>query len=166
MIRRPPRSTLFPYTTLFRSGLKPLPLGGADGDPRPFRGDQKTHLSAGFGERSHVCGEATLAAPSLLSKGPPSSTLEVYHPKPRCQTNDNQILRGIHPSSRADLGALIYLAFRRDVPSLWSVERLIPSDAVAPHQMSATAIVAPFGERSSESCENFSVPARSLSLRR
>src|SRR5258707_14533261 len=27
MIRRPPRSTLFPYTTLFRSGPKPL-VGG------------------------------------------------------------------------------------------------------------------------------------------
>src|SRR2546430_8192971 len=27
MIRRPPRSTLFPYTTLFRSG-QPLPLAG------------------------------------------------------------------------------------------------------------------------------------------
>src|SRR2546427_7326124 len=26
MIRRPPRSTLFPYTTLFRSGLGPLRL--------------------------------------------------------------------------------------------------------------------------------------------
>src|SRR3712207_8640295 len=26
MIRRPPRSTLFPYTTLFRSLLPPLPL--------------------------------------------------------------------------------------------------------------------------------------------
>src|SRR2546425_5177786 len=26
MIRRPPRSTLFPYTTLFRSGLDPLGL--------------------------------------------------------------------------------------------------------------------------------------------
>src|SRR2546425_6227501 len=25
MIRRPPRSTLFPYTTLFRSGYEPLP---------------------------------------------------------------------------------------------------------------------------------------------
>src|SRR2546426_6615970 len=25
MIRRPPRSTLFPYTTLFRSPLRPLP---------------------------------------------------------------------------------------------------------------------------------------------
>src|SRR2546430_12656999 len=30
MIRRPPRSTLFPYTTLFRSGL-PLALGSGVG---------------------------------------------------------------------------------------------------------------------------------------
>src|SRR2546430_12575880 len=29
MIRRPPRSTLFPYTTLFRSGIEPLPVGVA-----------------------------------------------------------------------------------------------------------------------------------------
>src|SRR3712207_8909194 len=28
MIRRPPRSTLFPYTTLFRSGEQPLQRGG------------------------------------------------------------------------------------------------------------------------------------------
>src|SRR5437762_8958433 len=27
MIRRPPRSTLFPYTTLFRSGVGPLSTG-------------------------------------------------------------------------------------------------------------------------------------------
>src|SRR5256884_8272714 len=27
MIRRPPRSTLFPYTTLFRSHLRVVPLG-------------------------------------------------------------------------------------------------------------------------------------------
>src|SRR2546430_7197684 len=36
MIRRPPRSTLFPYTTLFRSlgrraGVAPSPPGSADG---------------------------------------------------------------------------------------------------------------------------------------
>src|SRR3712207_7482845 len=33
MIRRPPRSTLFPYTTLFRSDARPrmVPVGG-DGD--------------------------------------------------------------------------------------------------------------------------------------
>src|SRR2546422_7602058 len=29
MIRRPPRSTLFPYTTLFRSCLRASPRGGA-----------------------------------------------------------------------------------------------------------------------------------------
>src|SRR3712207_8139181 len=33
MIRRPPRSTLFPYTTLFRSGPRP---GGGPGRHRPF----------------------------------------------------------------------------------------------------------------------------------
>src|SRR3989441_5863389 len=31
MIRRPPRSTLFPYTTLFRSMLPPLELGHPEG---------------------------------------------------------------------------------------------------------------------------------------
>ena len=109
----PDLSLLFSF-----QGLKPLPLGGADGDPRPVRGDQKTHLSAGFGERSHVCGEATLAAPSLLSKGSPSSTLEVYHPTPRCQTKGDRILRGIPSCFQTDLGALISLASRRDIPSL------------------------------------------------
>src|SRR3712207_7389060 len=32
MIRRPPRSTLFPYTTLFRSGIAPVILGYNDSD--------------------------------------------------------------------------------------------------------------------------------------
>src|SRR5687767_16038387 len=42
MIRRPPRSTLFPYTTLFRSWLRPLdslsarPLQGTEGGNIPF----------------------------------------------------------------------------------------------------------------------------------
>src|SRR3712207_7520650 len=36
MIRRPPRSTLFPYTTLFRSGLRPEahPAQQLEGDER------------------------------------------------------------------------------------------------------------------------------------
>src|SRR5438477_5978690 len=44
MIRRPPRSTLFPYTTLFRSPEGHLrhraarPVRGAAGDPSPARG--------------------------------------------------------------------------------------------------------------------------------
>src|SRR2546427_6786094 len=34
MIRRPPRSTLFPYTTLFRSSLRPLRSSRHTGDTR------------------------------------------------------------------------------------------------------------------------------------
>src|ERR1039457_7623158 len=47
MIRRPPRSTLFPYTTLFRSGtnLRP-PRGpldsGSDSAVRPSRSEEHT----------------------------------------------------------------------------------------------------------------------------
>src|SRR6266480_6440877 len=43
MIRRPPRSTLFPYTTLFRSPRpgRPAPADHA-GDPGGDRGDRKS----------------------------------------------------------------------------------------------------------------------------
>src|SRR2546422_6397426 len=46
MIRRPPRSTLFPYTTLFRSGLRRnerMPVGGIDGVRREH--DEQQHRS-------------------------------------------------------------------------------------------------------------------------
>src|SRR3712207_8690282 len=35
MIRRPPRSTLFPYTTLFRSHSRRVGARGKGGSPRP-----------------------------------------------------------------------------------------------------------------------------------
>src|SRR3712207_8288105 len=38
MIRRPPRSTLFPYTTLFRSGLVGVGSGSRDHGRRADRG--------------------------------------------------------------------------------------------------------------------------------
>src|SRR3712207_7088019 len=38
MIRRPPRSTLFPYTTLFRSLLEPHAVAQDRGDPVPGAG--------------------------------------------------------------------------------------------------------------------------------
>src|SRR5256885_9854516 len=46
MIRRPPRSTLFPYTTLFRSA----PLRGALQRP--------PHIRRGREARSHTCNDA------------------------------------------------------------------------------------------------------------
>src|SRR5467141_4852088 len=43
MIRRPPRSTLFPYTTLFRSRRCPTPSGR----PRARRGSRRRRAAAG-----------------------------------------------------------------------------------------------------------------------
>src|SRR5256884_4962681 len=62
MIRRPPRSTLFPYTTLFRSAPPSLPLR-AHGHAaavrvaclRPARGDRKsTRLNSSHGYISYA----------------------------------------------------------------------------------------------------------------
>src|SRR5260370_23846658 len=52
MIRRPPRSTLFPYTTLFRSSLRAQRDGGHDTDEMSIlRLRQLQHL----GEIATVC---------------------------------------------------------------------------------------------------------------
>src|ERR1039457_7417916 len=46
MIRRPPRSTLFPYTTLFRSGVIHLDRADADRQRAAFRhGRSEEHTS-------------------------------------------------------------------------------------------------------------------------
>src|SRR3712207_6881744 len=47
MIRRPPRSTLFPYTTLFRSLPEPgerVAAGAADIDPRRHAGSRRDRV--------------------------------------------------------------------------------------------------------------------------
>src|SRR5689334_23968948 len=61
MIRRPPRSTLFPYTTLFRSNDLPDPgatVQGAGAGPRdeaPLRGDRKsTRLNSSHSSISYA----------------------------------------------------------------------------------------------------------------
>src|SRR2546430_13518249 len=62
MIRRPPRSTLFPYTTLFRSVVPALDDGGAlfGGRPAPggegsMRGDRKsTRLNSSHSQISYA----------------------------------------------------------------------------------------------------------------
>src|SRR2546430_12066122 len=44
MIRRPPRSTLFPYTTLFRSSLVVIACEGEETEPEYFNGlKEKLH---------------------------------------------------------------------------------------------------------------------------
>src|SRR3712207_6937931 len=56
MIRRPPRSTLFPYTTLFRSRLEPDPgRGGLEEgiDPPPLGPHPPPDIPAGVADRAH-----------------------------------------------------------------------------------------------------------------
>src|SRR3712207_9132761 len=67
MIRRPPRSTLFPYTTLFRSHpavteLQPAPSGVAGGDARPA-----LHLALDLGQQFIVHRIFSFRCPLLLS---------------------------------------------------------------------------------------------------
>src|SRR5437588_1751259 len=55
MIRRPPRSTLFPYTTLFRSDLqlqRQTGKRGRRGYVRENRLEERRHVRAPFGVRS------------------------------------------------------------------------------------------------------------------
>src|SRR3989449_7924308 len=47
MIRRPPRSTLFPYTTLFRSRVVDVPITGLPSDLEGFRIAQLSDLHVG-----------------------------------------------------------------------------------------------------------------------
>src|SRR3712207_8945459 len=59
MIRRPPRSTLFPYTTLFRSPTRELHMHSNDGTSLPALGDAVQLLRAAAGRPR---GLAVLAA--------------------------------------------------------------------------------------------------------
>src|SRR6267378_3876708 len=56
MIRRPPRSTLFPYTTLFRSAAAACGDCGSRFDPhRPSRARSEEHTSELQSRRDLVC---------------------------------------------------------------------------------------------------------------
>src|SRR5258707_7023090 len=72
MIRRPPRSTLFPYTTLFRSPSQHPPppfrkmtscLLVADGLTAMPRPPPLPHFASGTGSHDHVPGVAPMGVP-------------------------------------------------------------------------------------------------------
>src|SRR3712207_8149276 len=54
MIRRPPRSTLFPYTTLFRSDLTPVMVDLGPGDPTDVSGRVVTVRDGAQGYLSRI----------------------------------------------------------------------------------------------------------------
>src|SRR2546430_12617741 len=70
MIRRPPRSTLFPYTTLFRSGVAPLPAGRRRLPARLQGGERGRDLVLLGQGVEHGPGRAGDLAPRPLVPGP------------------------------------------------------------------------------------------------
>src|SRR3712207_7845327 len=70
MIRRPPRSTLFPYTTLFRSRTQRLPLRQRPGPLlRPVRPAEQLHRDPGARAGRHAQARRTLAAEVEVESG-------------------------------------------------------------------------------------------------
>src|SRR3712207_8924973 len=78
MIRRPPRSTLFPYTTLFRS------VAGPSTSQRP-----KSHLT---GEGEHVALTLFRFAEAVIQSqdGGPRDLLHHFHRRPRVNWAGNR----------------------------------------------------------------------------
>src|SRR2546430_16623751 len=70
MIRRPPRSTLFPYTTLFRSVLEALVMQEASYVQSISGGDKATIESAGFAVRTEPTRIGQLDAPAHVTVSP------------------------------------------------------------------------------------------------
>src|SRR3712207_8722489 len=64
MIRRPPRSTLFPYTTLFRSRMVPLAAGPFDFDTYV---DYLIDIFAALGPDLHVMGVCQPSVPVMAA---------------------------------------------------------------------------------------------------
>src|SRR2546422_11763494 len=86
MIRRPPRSTLFPYTTLFRSDAGRFPRGGAGSEVRAQTAQVTAASVTPFGSFDHAM---MGRAPSLAAKGLYNAT-----PNPRvgCVITRNQAI--------------------------------------------------------------------------
>src|SRR5260370_1460018 len=77
MIRRPPRSTLFPYTTLFRSLRFSAPSHGSGYEPRCFSRIACSTCPADWNNDVQTFPDFGMAAcPSLLSISDPAATRE------------------------------------------------------------------------------------------
>src|SRR2546422_10560724 len=132
MIRRPPRSTLFPYTTLFRSlqrralgegKLHDILVGLASADDAVVRPNRSAHPLP-FLDDVRVCFLDELAHPAegfpapvffLMIRRPPRSTLFPYTTlfRSRCLETDgcdSRSLRSISPTERSDESSRLKMA--------------------------------------------------------
>src|SRR3989442_15250511 len=115
MIRRPPRSTLFPYTTLFRSKMQPLELlvvdnASIDGTPdfvnSAFSGARviKNRQNVGYGIANNT--GARIARGDLIAIVNPDAALDprwsseimsVIESNPKCAAAEGKLLLADQP---------------------------------------------------------------------
>src|SRR2546427_4711469 len=98
MIRRPPRSTLFPYTTLFRSGAADRPTQGPGPAPKERCLYTRASGCAGFlrsrseEHTSELQSQSNLVCRLLLEKKKKTNTHKtLLHIKCRDDQNNHQI---------------------------------------------------------------------------
>src|SRR2546426_7781037 len=96
MIRRPPRSTLFPYTTLFRSGLR-VRGGGATrrdhgGELRPPPPGRQRRSDRSEEHTSELQSPCNLVCPLLLEKKKKPRHISHYETKKSLLLHDHSKL--------------------------------------------------------------------------
>src|SRR5438132_3639750 len=95
MIRRPPRSTLFPYTTLFRSDLGEVPLGHRqEGQSVQAGGKGRVFLDTRSEEHtSELQSHSDLVCRLLLEKK--KKTIASRRPRPTKKPQSQKLSRSI-----------------------------------------------------------------------
>src|SRR2546430_3408554 len=102
MIRRPPRSTLFPYTTLFRSRVPQR------------RAQQGCVEAAGVGCREEPCQLADLRLVQLLGSQGPAQHGD--RKSTRLNSSHSQISYAVFCLKKKNKNTLMYTMFRRGLP--------------------------------------------------
>src|SRR3989449_7800148 len=108
MIRRPPRSTLFPYTTLFRSPAAPIGIGLDALEVLLFPGDVEHFVAVPAAQRRQAFGErhalaAIGAHPVLGHPGKPGRVLGTWYDGPAVRRSTDDIEKragGVHGFSQ------------------------------------------------------------------
>src|SRR5438876_6782499 len=96
-LRRPPRSTLFPYTTLFRSHHRPRPGGRRPrGDEKHLRGGRRPGL---FGRPVQGPGPRGDRKSTRLNSSHPSISYAVFCLKKKSLSDSTSFVRLAHSLS-------------------------------------------------------------------
>src|SRR5215471_8391561 len=107
MIRRPPRSTLFPYTTLFRSPSPAIPATPRRRRhiPRRWRGRSEEHTSELQSRREVVC---RLLLEKKNKQAQRTADHQAHHARPRRHRRNDVLAEHESPAQNAAQGSAYF----------------------------------------------------------